>query len=128
MKKNGKSFLKNTIKTVFITLLTTYLIGCSSSDNESVDPGFKETTQSKCLEKGALGLIDSNHGHELTIPKEDVAEAKRKTYSIQGAADHNHTLTVNSEDFTSMKNNSGADIYSSTENDHRHSVIIRCGG
>lgn len=121
-----KTFIKKTIRAILITLPLAAIIGCSNSDDGSETPNPTPTPQSKCAENGALGSVELNHGHSLVISKEDVIAAKRKTYDIQGTADHNHTLTVTSENFTAMKSRGLADIYSSTDNDHRHSVFVRC--
>ncbi len=124
-----KNFKDKTFGVFLIALAVVALIGCSSSDDESENPDPKGTVLSKCLENGALGNIEQNHGHSLIIPKEDIAAAKEKTYTIQGFSDHDHTITVTTPDFTNMKNMNASrvvDIYSSTENDHRHSVTIFC--
>ena len=121
-----KFFIEKTTRAALVPLLIAAIIGCSNSDEGAGNSNPTPTTQSKCLENGALGSVELNHGHSLVISKEDVFAAKRKTYDIQGTADHNHTLTVTSENFTAMKSRGLADIYSSTDNDHRHSVFVRC--
>ncbi|WP_299530482.1 hypothetical protein [Ulvibacterium sp.] len=116
--------------TVFLLALSVVvLIACSNSDDESGNPDPDETLLSQCLENGGLGNISENHGHSLTIPKEDILAAEEKTYDIQGFSDHTHTITLTVQDFTALKDvnpSRAVDIYTSTENDHRHSVIIVC--
>ncbi len=124
----GKSKIlgRKTVPVFGILLGLFILAGCSGSDDGTESPEDPTAEVSPCIENGALGNVTENHGHELTIPKEDVIAAKEKTYSIQGFADHDHTLTLKPADFTALKNSSGSDIYSSTTNGHRHSVFVLC--
>lgn len=125
----GKIFEDKTFGTFLIALVIVALMGCSGSDDASGNPDPEETALSKCLENGALGNIAENHGHSLTIPKEDFTDVEEKTYTIQGFADHDHTITVTVQDFTALKSvnaSRAVDIYTSTVNDHRHSIIIGC--
>jgi len=127
LEMKRKIFVKKTVGAFLTTLVAIFIVGCSNSDDGTENSDPKETVVSKCIQNGALGLVTENHGHSLTIPKEDVIAAKDKTYNIQGFADHDHTLTLTSGDFSTLKNTTrGADIYSSTENEHRHSVFISC--
>ncbi len=122
-----KEFIARTFGAFLIAPTVVFAVGCSSSDDAPVNPD-PETALSECLENGALGNIAENHGHTLTIPKEDIDEAVEKTYELQGSSDHTHTITVTTQDYTALKNGStmAVDIYTSTDNDHRHSVILLC--
>ena len=120
-----KEFLDKSFYALFVIFALAFT-ACSNSEDEA-NP--TPTALSKCLENGALGNIELNHGHALSIPKEDIAAAKEKTYSIQGTADHSHEITVTPQDFTALKNVNATrivDTYSTTENDHRHSVLVFC--
>lgn len=80
-----------------------------------------------CLTNGAsAGTISNNHGHALTVPKEDVAAAVEKTYSIQGSAGHDHEVTVTAADFAKLADNDAITVTSTTTAGHTHTVTVVC--
>ncbi len=79
-----------------------------------------------CFQNGAKARVDGNHGHELVIPKEDIAAGTQKTYSIQGTADHDHRVTVTSMDFSNLQGDGYAAEFSSDTGGHTHKLVIGC--
>ncbi|WP_276388926.1 hypothetical protein [Eudoraea chungangensis] len=129
MKKKLENLENQIGQLLLVVLIVLLFVSCSSSDEGKGDPELTPLAVSDCVENGALGNIELNHGHELSISKEDIIAAKEKTYNIQGFSEHNHTITISSADFSELKKPTRlrvVDIYSSTFEDHRHSVIIFC--
>lgn len=84
-------------------------------------------TSVDCLANGTNSTISSNHGHTLTVSKEEVDAATEKTYSIQGTSAHNHEVTITTDQFASLKNNNQSITVSSTSSSgHSHSVTVSC--
>ncbi|MEP2023790.1 MAG: hypothetical protein ABJH98_03830 [Reichenbachiella sp.] len=93
------------------------------SDEDDTDDS--DDTSTSCVDNGTSSSISANHGHSLTVSKEDMAAGTAKTYSITGSADHAHDVTVTAENFTSLQSNSSVTIQSTTSG-HSHSVTITC--
>ncbi|MCB0494521.1 MAG: hypothetical protein KDC79_00170 [Cyclobacteriaceae bacterium] len=84
-------------------------------------------TQEDCLANGTNTSIGSNHGHTLTVSKDDVNAAVEKTYSIKGSSAHDHSVTISSAQFASLKNDNNSITVSSTSSSgHSHSVTVTC--
>ncbi len=81
-----------------------------------------------CAATNATIMIATNHPHGMhtvVVPKEDVAAAVDKTYSIMGAASHDHMITVTAAQFTMLKAG-GSITVTSTATDHSHDVTVTC--
>ena len=120
-----KTFIKTTIGALTIAIPAYALISCSGSD----DSGSNDPTggDPNCLENGArASSITSNHGHSLTVSREDVEAGLEKTYSIEGSAGHVHNVTVTAANFGSLQNNGSVNLDSTSGNGHSHSVTITC--
>lgn len=83
-------------------------------------------TSANCLENGTNVSIGSNHGHSLTVSKEDVAAGTAKTYSIMGSSGHNHSVTIPESDFATLQSNLSITVESTTGDSHTHSVTVTC--
>ncbi|MCB0834048.1 MAG: hypothetical protein KDC45_11340 [Bacteroidetes bacterium] len=106
--------------------------GCSAdrSDEGVVDGGGdgEPVPQPDCLNAGTNVAIASNHGHTLSISKDDVAAGLSKSYSIQGSAGHNHTVTLAPADFMNLASNLSISVTSSPPEGggHTHKISVSC--
>ncbi len=117
-----KVFLKRVLGGIVTSVSGLYVLSSCSSGDDATPAQVKS-----CLEKGAKPFsISSNHGHTLSIPKEDVASGVSKAYNILGTADHGHSVTVSPEDFVKLQNNEQVIVMSTNDNAHTHSITIVC--
>lgn len=130
---NRKTFLRQTSVGLLLGIPTVYLLGCSGSDDSSPprpDPtdDTDDIMGGDCLENGTNTSISANHGHNLTVSKEDVENGSEKTYNLSQAStdSHIHEVTVSASHFNSLKNNEEVTVTSTSDAGHTHSVIIRC--
>lgn len=129
---NRKAFIQKSLAAMLIALPAYTFVGCSSgSDNDpspTPDPTPDPTPSGNCIDNGTSSAISANHGHNLTVSKEDVQAGTEKSYSIQGSSPHSHTVTLTASHFTSLKSNNSITV-SSTSGDsdnHTHSVTVSC--
>lgn len=126
MKMNRKSFIKKTVGAAIIAIPAYSLISCSGDDSTGVDM-VEDPDAADCLANGANATsISSNHGHTLSVSKEDIDAGVQKTYSIQGASGHNHSVVVSSANFNTLKSEKTISIESSRDSSHRHDVTVSC--
>ena len=103
------------------------LLNCSSSDDSSTGSNNNNNySELDCLANGTNTSISSNHGHSLTVSREDVEAGTEKEYSIQGGSGHNHLITVTAANFNTLANNQSIAVQSTTDDSHTHSVTISC--
>ncbi|MFY0532204.1 hypothetical protein [Nannocystis pusilla] len=82
-----------------------------------------------CASKDVLNIvIHDNHEppHELVIPAGDVKACELRTYSIQGAADHDHTITLTPELFLAIDGGGQFELESTEAQGHTHTVWGDC--
>lgn len=128
-----KEFIVKTSAGLIIGIPVVSLIGCSSSD-DSIDDGPKPgpdpdpDPQGNCLENGTDTTISANHGHDLTVSKEDVDAAIEKTYTLTEAStdSHVHSVTITASQFSTLKANNDITVTSSSNSGHSHSVNVKC--
>lgn len=125
-----KAFIQKSIGVLMVGIPAITVVGCSSSDSDSGEPNPNPNpgpgSQASCVENGTRSTISANHGHTLSVPKEDVTQGVQKTYSIQGSAPHEHNVTLTAADFTSLKMNNGITVSSTTGDGHVHNVSVSC--
>jgi hypothetical protein len=121
-------FIKRTV--VVGTLGLPLLSVIDSCDIEAIPPipgNNPPPGSTDCLANGTNANINSNHGHTLTVSKDDVASGVEKTYAIQGSASHDHSVTLTAANFTSLKNNNSIHVDSTSGGDgHMHGVTVSC--
>ena len=98
---------------------------CSSSADEPA-PGTTPPSTKDCLANGTSLSIGSNHGHSMTVSKDDVSAGVEKSYEIQGSSSHPHTIVISSSQFDSLKKNTSIDVTSTSNSGHTHSVTVGC--
>ena len=134
---NRKEFLKTTSAGLLIGIPVVSLIGCSSSDDSAGPPDNDDDgpnpdpdpdPTANCLQNGTDTDISANHGHNLTVSKDDVAAGVEKTYTLSQAStdQHIHEITLTAANFTALKSNSDITVTSTTNSGHTHSVTVSC--
>ena len=121
-----KEFIRKAMGTMFVALPGYALVGCSSSDDGAETPNPNPTGEVDCLANGTGVTIGTNHGHTLTVSKEDVNAAVAKTYSIQGSSGHDHMVTISADDFGKLKNKTAISVTSTNDAGHTHNVAVSC--
>ena len=100
-----------------------WLGGCGGGGSYSA-PAPPPVPAATC---GASGTaIAGNHGHALNLPSSDLGSTVDKTYSLQGAADHDHTLVLSAAQLQQLKPGATVVMTSSTTNAHSHVVTVSC--
>ncbi|MFD1095566.1 hypothetical protein [Salegentibacter chungangensis] len=127
-----KSFIRKTSVGILIGIPAVSLIGCSGSDDgggsNGPNPNPNPTPSGNCLENGTNASISSNHGHTLTVSKEDVDAAVEKTYDLSEAStdQHIHQVTISAAQFNTLKSNNQITVTSTSQAQHNHNVIVSC--
>lgn len=124
-----KSFIKKTSVSLLIGIPAVSLLGCSGSDDSSPNPNPDPNPASgDCLQNGTLTSISANHGHSLTVSKEDVDAAVEKTYTLSQASTdgHVHMVTLTANQFSTLKSNHRITANSTSNSGHSHSVTVSC--
>lgn len=127
-----KSFLQKTSAGLLIIPAIT-LIGCSSDSGDEMpkpnpNPGPGEMASGNCLDNGTEIAISANHGHQLTVSKEDVAAGTEKTYTLSQAStdQHTHQVTLTAAHFSELESNHQISATSTNQEGHSHNVTVSC--
>jgi hypothetical protein len=107
-----KTFIQKSAGALLLAAPAYVLLSCSSSDDSN--PNCTNTS------------ISDNHGHSISVSKNDVNAAVEKIYNITGSGDHPHNVTVSAANFNTLKNNQQISVTSTEEDGHNHSVTISC--
>lgn len=113
-----------TIAIVGVPILT-LANSCSNTEDEPI-PGTNTPADKDCLANGTNSSISANHGHTLTVSKDDVQAGAEKLYAIQGSSTHPHTVTISAGQFDTLKSNNSVDVVSSNDSNHSHTVTVSC--
>lgn len=122
MSLTRKEFLSSVISVVAGAAGAAVLVGCGSSSSGP------DAAAKNCSTNGTAITIEANHGHALTVAKEDVVAGVDKTYAIMGTSAHSHNVTVTAAMFAMLKNNTSVTISSTAggSDGHTHSVLVDC--
>lgn len=125
---NRKSFLEKSLIGLLASVPFLAFLGCGDDDDDdNNDDAPDETpTEADCGENGTDAAIGSNHGHSLTVSKEDVTAGTAQTYDITGSANHTHSVTVSAADFTTLQSNDSITATSTDGSGHNHPVTVSC--
>lgn len=132
---NRKTFITKTTAGLLLGIPTVSFLGCSGGDDSSPPRSNPDPTDDTddviagdCLQNGTNTSISANHGHNLTVSKEDVEAGSEKTYTLSEAStdSHVHQVTVSENNFSALKDNEEITISSTSDAGHIHSVTIRC--
>ncbi len=110
------------------------LSACSSGGDGGDDPimdppdaaATPTPTPKSCTTNGTGVTIGANHGHVMTVSKEDVTDGKQKTYNIQGTSTHPHTVVVTAAMFAMLKTGTSVMATSTTDSGHSHPITVSC--
>lgn len=126
MTMKRSDFIKRSL--LFMTIGVTFTSltnGCSNEEDPPAptpNPGPKD-----CLANGTSSTIGSNHGHSLTVSKDDVQAGVLKSYSIGNGVGHDHNVTITASQFSSLKNNQSIQTDSTSGGGgHTHSITVSC--
>ncbi len=115
---------------MLIAVPTYTLVNCSSSDDSSdgpdPDPDPNGNAIANCLDNGTVSSISANHGHTLSVSRNDIEAGVEKMYSIQGSSGHDHMVTITADDFVDLQGNNNITVNSTNDDGHTHSVTVRC--
>ena len=122
-----KSFIRNSTLGLLIAIPGYSLLSCSGSDDSGPTPN-PDPTSGNCLQNGTNASISANHGHHLTVSKEDVAAGTQKSYQLSAANTdgHMHTVVLSSTDFGSLSTNHTITTTSTSASGHTHNVTVSC--
>lgn len=124
---NRKNFIKKSVGAMLLAVPTYSFVGCSSDDTAAAEPEPNPSGSGvDCVINGTGIAIGTNHGHTLTVSKEDVNAGTEKTYSIQGSSGHDHTIVLSAANFTSLQNKTGISVTSTNDAGHTHTVAVSC--
>lgn len=122
MSMTRREFLASNMALVGAGVVAAALARCGG------DPEEQESTPrtgGDCLQSGTTVSIHGNHGHTLTVSKDDVAAGVDKTYDITGSSAHGHSVTLTAVDFAKLAANEGISVVS-TVSGHSHTVVVNC--
>lgn len=119
-------FIKRTVVVATLGLpLLSVIDSCSTEPPPA--PGNNPPPASKdCLANGTNANISGNHGHAITVSKDDVSDGTEKTYAIQGSASHDHNVTLTAANFTALKNNNSIQVDTTSGSGHMHGITVSC--
>jgi hypothetical protein len=92
-----KFFLKRFFSLLFVAFI---IFACSES--EEIDDGPE--TKGNCPADGAVAQGQESN-HYFVIPKEDIAAAIEKEYTVLGESGHSHNATVSVDMFKKLQKN-----------------------
>jgi basic membrane lipoprotein Med (substrate-binding protein (PBP1-ABC) superfamily) len=116
-------FLRAIVKGAGGAAAVALVVGCSSNNTAAAPDA---AAVASCTTNGTVDTIAANHGHVLTVSKEDVVAGVDKTYDIQGTATHTHSVTVTAATFATLQANMAASLTSTTNAMHSHGITIVC--
>tara|TARA_R110001583_G_scaffold412_4_gene3863 strand:+ start:3897 stop:4298 length:402 start_codon:yes stop_codon:yes gene_type:complete len=130
-----KTFIRKATVGLLIAAPVYSLLNCSGSDDDpnpdpNPDPDPDPNPSGNCLNNGTNSSISANHGHTLTVSKEDVAAGAQKTYQLTAAStdSHIHSVTLTANQFNSLKTNTQISTTSTSGSGHTHTVTVSCAG
>lgn len=131
-----KTFLTKTSVGILIGIPTLTLLSCSGGDDNGNNPGpgtdddigsdDDQGSVADCVENGTEVDISANHGHSLTVSKEDVSAGNEKTYTLTQGDGHTHEVTITESDFESLQDNNQITATSTSDSGHTHNVTVSC--
>lgn len=120
-----KSFIKKVAAACIVGVPLAHLWSCTSNVEEMEMDNGNGGEEPSCVDNGTTATITDNHGHTISVSKEDVSAGTEKIYDIEGTSGHSHTVTVTADHFTTLQDNDSVTIVSSNDG-HTHSVTITC--
>jgi len=88
-------------------------IGCGSSSPTASTPPPPD----------ALGTVDSNHGHAVTVTSAQLVAGAALELDIRGTSGHTHTVSLSADDIAAIRNGARVQKQSSGTS-HLHTVMF----
>ena len=101
-------------------------LGGAACGGDDTATGSGPSTGSGAGCASPMTVIETNHGHVMTVSKADVDAGVDKSYSIQGTASHDHTVNVSALDFGDLAQGKSISVTSSSGSGHTHVVDVSC--
>jgi hypothetical protein len=121
MTLTRKEFLSSLIGLVAGAGGAAVLAGCGGGGAAAPDAG-----PVSCTTQGTGVLIETNHGHALSVSKDDVVAGVDRTYDITGSSAHPHAVTITAAMFKMLQGNTSVSVTSTSGGGHTHSVTVQC--
>lgn len=96
--------------------------GCDEEDLDAADAAPRPVDCSNSI----TAEIANNHGHQLTVPPQDVQARPDATYDITGGADHGHDVTITADMFAALARDGRLRVMSSDAAGHAHELTLTC--
>lgn len=116
-----KEFLNTVMRALAGAGGAAVLAGCGGGASAGPDAG-----PASCTANGTSVLIEGNHGHTLSVSRDDVTAGVEKTYDITGSSAHPHAVTVTAAMFRRLQGAEAVSATSTPGGGHMHSVTILC--
>ncbi len=116
-----KDFLRSVIGLGVGTAGIAALAACGGDDGGGGTPDAPAAT---CT--SVTAVIDTNHGHTITVPTADVTAGTNRTYMIQGTSPHPHSVTINASQFAMLAAGQTLNVESTSGGGHTHTVTVMC--
>ena len=97
---------------------------CGSSEPQQAVN--KDLASGDCKANGTEVSIIGNHGHALSVSKEDVVAGVAKTHTSTGSACHTHTLQLTAQDFAKLQMGQAVSVTSGVGGGHTHDIGVAC--
>jgi hypothetical protein len=127
-KSTHRVIFRNIFSIFLLFSATTGLLtSCSDADNENSNGLFD--IDGNCSQNGTENEIQNVHtpNHIFTITSDDLNTGIPKSYVLDdNGSGHTHTVNVNADHFTTLRNNVGLRLTSSTDAGHNHLIIVSC--
>jgi hypothetical protein len=96
------------------------VVACGGNDAAASGPA--------CDTNAPHATFSQNHGHDLSVSKEDVKAGVSKTYTTIGTATHTHMVTFSSDEFAKLERGEPAILSATpaTTDGHTHEVTVAC--
>ena len=121
-----KTFLKVITGALVLTAPFQLFLSCSTSEDPIKNDPVPDPVVKDCLANGTSTSISTNHGHTISVSKEDVSAGVPKTYNITGGATHTHQVIISAAHFGTLANNNQISVSSTSDSGHTHNVTVQC--
>jgi len=138
---NRRDFIRKLFVCASAMSLSAVLISCGKEKkqrqvfNENPFPGgsggnnddeFIPAGGSTCNQ--VANQIQSNHGHFLNVPANDVSSGTQKTYNIGGSSNHSHSVSISASNMQQLAAGQLVQVQSTSSSGHSHIVLVQCFG
>jgi hypothetical protein len=102
-------------------------VSCARVPEGDAGASTDASAEPKECNGATASLISANHGHTLTVSRDDVEAGETKIYSIKGTSTHPHDVTITASQFAEIRTGGSVSVVSTTVGGHAHTVTVVCG-